>query len=171
MEPPLSFDVTLNSSIERYHHLAPDEFWPPVFSVYLSWMHSGERLNKLSVQFMEYAASRHNGENGPFLELELFSNSNIIRPTEVIFDQKILHRLLTTNKMNFIIIQLAEITRFIELVPTLGAETFNILSERIYDSQLIVQNWSSKRQPRSVIGTTCLRQSAVTQKWSSERHA
>ena len=34
-------------------------------------MHSEERLNKLSAQFIEYAALWANGENGPFLELEL----------------------------------------------------------------------------------------------------
>ena len=38
-------------------------------------MHSGERLNKLSAQFIEYAALRANGENGPFLELKLRSNA------------------------------------------------------------------------------------------------
>ena len=63
----------------------------------------------MSTQFFEYAALRANGENGPFLELELCSNASIIRLTDVIFDQKILHRLLRTYKMNFMIIQLAEI--------------------------------------------------------------
>ena len=40
---------------------------------HISWMHSGERLNKLSTQFIEYAALQANGKNRPFLkQLRLF---------------------------------------------------------------------------------------------------
>ena len=65
----------------------------------------------MSDQFIEYAAFRANGENGPFLELKLCSNASIIRLADGIFDQKIFHRLLMMNKMNFMIIQLEEINR------------------------------------------------------------
>ena len=110
-------------------------------------MHSGERLNKLSAQFIEYAAMRANGENGLFLELELCSNAGIIRLTNVIFDQKILHCLLRRYKMNLMNIQLAEInigTRlnllsiYWQLMPR--HSIFWALS------QLILQNLSSERQ-------------------------
>ena len=44
---------------------------------YVSRMHSGERLNKLSAQFIEYAALRANDESGHFLELESCSRASI----------------------------------------------------------------------------------------------
>ena len=64
-------------------------------------------LNLLSI--IEYAALLANGENEPFLELEFCSNASIILLTDVTFDQKILHSLLRTYKMKFMVIQLAEV--------------------------------------------------------------
>ena len=49
----------------------------PIHS-HISWMHSGEMLNKLSAQFIEYAALWANSKNVTFLELKLCSNACII---------------------------------------------------------------------------------------------
>ena len=88
---------------------------------------------------------------GPVAKTDSFSNSNYV----AMQDQKIPYHLLTTNKMNsnkmnFLIIQLAEINVGTGLnllsILALGAKTLNILSTQTDDNQMVLQNWSLERR-------------------------